>query len=386
MNLLNYIEYMLLCWYEPFYGVFNTAKTEPKDESVEEPKEEPVEEPKEIPDIPKEEIKSTSACWYLHTDDLDSIEKSDFLCDLFKNSSTVLSQRSCVLSIRNFINSHNNKITNKELFVPVTNCGNNRGAYTAYVIGFDGKRHPANILLGTSCFDDTVIGSGLAKKAGIESDEFGCSYVFVIKTGDNREFIGHGAYDATKYAGSNEYRVMSYAEDLEINGKNTGACGSYQNELIDIIVGYRMIKEMAIHGIIPIAANTNTNTNRVCHSNITKIPFSFMAGLKTKIDNHRAITHINTGIFWKVDLVISHNWFAKKYGIEIFNPNSKFFENKKTVSITIIYNNVEIILTDLTFICMTENLFDDNDELLDCCPTKQFMEKLAEKNIYPMIL
>ena len=283
-------------------------------------------------------------------------EKVQFLLKSLGKTNQKQSQKvgQLVKSIKKF----NTELSNKEAWLPVANLDRYQKYYEVFVIGFNGKLHPAKVVFETGRDTDSVISSSMVEKASIETNGNNVSYVFIVRIGA-REFVGYslsriGPYDT------------SIVEDM---------CGfscvtQIENESIDILIGSRTIKEMAKCNI-----NVTANPETIITSEFQTIPHSYLSGLDAEIIGNRIKMHIDTGNFLEEDVTISKIFFEQNK--HLFNnvKNGCYGPNGIIPELTICFGAFKMKFIDLNFISMV-----DLGEI-DCVPGINFMKRLIAHRI-----
>lgn len=296
------------------------------------------------------------------------------ITEKLKGNENASGQRTAVRHILPIINKFNQTQPFSFCQMTITNVASEKNKFEAWIIGFNGKYSCVSAMLETGNVINGVIGTSIASKAAINSDKYGCSYVFAIRK-DNKIFVDVAISDTkpgTKYSNC-------YTEDRVVDGVHTGYAGTFEKEGIDLLVSYRSLKKMRKFGFYPVAL-----PNKIPLSP-KYIGFGYKSGLEVTLNGVNARTEINTGAFGPTDLYITRKWYLlNKDKFPNFKMKSYFplFGEGIIETMVFYYNNSVYEFKDLSCVCVHTSLWDGNTEI-QCTPTKQFMAKLMTMGIIP---
>ena len=300
------------------------------------------------------------------------------IIDKIRNKTRAKEQRKTIKNLIPQINEQNKKLGYKETPLPTMNINKNKNDFKVFVIGYNGKKYPVNVMFDSGCVANGVIGSGIAKKAGIVEDKFGVSYIFTIES-ENREYIGCALSDDSK-------DIKTSSCYIENHRKSPDHVSIVYSQPIDMLIGYKTMKEMSEYGFYCFPYGMNPNE---IISFPKFISSSYMDGLITRINNVDVLTHFDTGFFTNdYELSVSLDWFQKnknelkdvvEFRSFMGTPSYQGFVEK----FVLIYGKITVEFQNLKFKAsfnLTNSL--DKDRIVDCVPTSLLQKRLAGQNIF----
>ena len=304
----------------------------------------------------------------------------DELCEFMRDNFTANDQRNAIFKAKPFIKKHNQNLSYIKTPMTITNVASETGGFESWIIGFDGNCYKATAMLDTGCRANGVIGTNISSNAKIDSDGYGCSYIFVIRK-NGRVFVDASISLTTVKA------KISYTENRLLGGIRTGCPGTFENVGTDFLVGYKSLKRMRKYGFYPSVGIPSEIK--------IEIPFGAYAGMKVSLNGIPARTEIDSGLFCPTDMCMSINWVLqnlKETDYTVAERYPTFIGGKIKKMVMKYYSEVQnktmtIEMEDIEFVAF-ENCMPDyvTGKTIDCIPGKQFMEKLAKKGIFPSFM
>jgi hypothetical protein len=141
-----------------------------------------------------------------------------------------------------------------------------------------------------------------------------------------------------------------------------------------------------------------------------EIAYSYHADLQIELNCIPVRAHIDTGSFAPCDLYISLSWLQKYLSavpncvIDKDKTYCRFLNNRRSLyasgnieNLKLKSNGYEFEFQNLSFVCIDYEImsifvpkgndkFKKREQLVDCVPTKQFIEKLFVMNVIPCLV
>lgn len=267
-------------------------------------------------------------------------------------------------------------------YLPIMNITPNSDAFKVEILGFDGKtRIPANAMFDTGCSCDAVVGRNVAEKAGVPFDKFDrLSFVYIITVGE-KEFV---CYALSYKDGEQNKSKWTYIEDSRSIPGVVSCQGDSSDKWIDLLIGYRTLKEMSQRGLyVTAVAPTDVSPDW------EPIPFCIQGGLESFIGKTRINMAIDSGLFIDVDFVVSIDFFRRNKEMFKFQSactkcayaqKGPCYLHGTISSLTLKYGDVIFTLVSRSFLIdRTGPKTLEDGTIIDCMGGRQLMKKVLPK-------